>query len=76
MILEGILSVYPYFIFSLILFNQFLKHFFIIILLNKTVVTRNKDIKHHWVHGPCYKIKFFNLYLSLDFTSVVFNYCK
>ena len=34
----------------------------------------NKIIKQNWIHDPCYEIKYLDLYLSLDFSSLVFNY--
>jgi hypothetical protein len=46
----------------------------IIVWLNKKFILRNKFIRHNWVHDACCEIKYLDLYLSLNFSSLVFSY--
>jgi hypothetical protein len=56
------------------LVNHFsMRIFFIIILLNKTFITRNNVIKYNRVHGSCFKFKCLQTNLSLNFFNLVFD---
>jgi len=46
----------------------------IIICLNKKIILINKFNKHNRINIPSFKIKYLDLYLSLDFSSSIFKY--
>jgi len=48
----------------------------LLLLLNKKLTPSKKVITDYRVYDTCYKIKFFDLYLSLDFFNLIFSLLK
>jgi len=48
---------------------------FIVVWMNKKIILINKFNKHNQVNFLSFKIKYINLYMSLDFFIFIFSYC-